>query len=322
MRGHRWIGETPGVSERALPPGLTTRPLVLGDAHAVFELIAEQERVDVGSVEIEEEDLVGDWQRPSYDLSANTIAVLDGERIVAYVEYMGEERYDAAVLPSHRGIGIGTWLAGWVQDLARTRGATIIGMPVPEGSAGDRLLTALGYDVRWTSWVLRLPEGAAVADRPLPDGYALREATPEDHEQVWAVTEDAFLEWSVRERTPLEDFAARVWQRPGFEPWHLQVVTAPDGRIAGVANAWNAPADGRSDTYVSKLAVAREHRHRGLAQSLLVAAFAAGRERGATSSSLATDSRTGALSLYEKVGMRAESVWLHRAISLRPGWQA
>lgn len=299
-----------------LPPGLTTRPLVPGDARAVFELIAEQERADVGVVEIEEDDLVSEWQRPSYDLASNSVGVLDGEHVVAYVEYMGEERYDAAVLPSHRGRGIGTWLARWVQDLARSRGATMLGMPVPEGSAGDHLLTALGYDVRWTSWVLRLPEGAQVRERALPSGYALREATPGDHEQVWTVTEDAFLEWAVRERESLEDFAARVWLRPGFEPWHLQVVTAPDGTIAGVANAWNAPADDRLDTYVSKLAVAAEHRHRGLAQALLVAVFAAGRDRGATSSSLATDSRTGALSLYEKVGMRPASVWLHRAIPL------
>ncbi|KRA39030.1 MULTISPECIES: GNAT family N-acetyltransferase [unclassified Nocardioides] len=305
--------------DAVLPSGLTVRPLVPGDARAVFEVIAEQERTDVGAVEIEEDDLVSEWQRPSYDLSGSSIGVLDGERIVAYAEYMGEERYDAAVLPSHRGRGIGTWLAGWVQDLARSRGVAMIGMPVPEGSVGDRLLTALGYDVRWTSWVLRLPEGAMVEERPLPPGFQLRKATSADHEQVWTVTEDAFLEWAVRERESFEDFAARVWQRPGFEPWHLQVVTAPDGQVVAVANAWNAPADDHLDTYVSKLAVASSHRHRGLAQALLVAVFAAGRERGATSSSLATDSRTGALSLYEKVGMRPASVWLHRAIALGPG---
>lgn len=307
------------MPEPALPSGLTTRPLVPADARAVFELIAEQERTDVGTVEIEEEDLVSEWQQPSYDLAGNSIGVLDGEQVVAYVEYMGEERYDAAVLPSHRGRGIGTWLAGWAQDLARSRGAAMLGMPVPQGSAGDHLLTALGYDVRWTSWVLRLPGGASVGERPLPDGYALREATPADHEQVWTVTEDAFLEWAVRARASFGDFAARVWQRPGFEPWHLQVVTAPDGQVVGVANAWNAPTDNGLDTYVSKLAVASSHRNLGLAQALLVAAFTAGRERGATSSSLSTDSRTGALSLYEKVGMRAASVWLHRAIPLSPG---
>jgi GNAT superfamily N-acetyltransferase len=227
---------------------------------------------------------------------------------------MHADRYDAAVLPSHRGRGIGTWLAEWIRDLASSRGRRIVGMPVPEGSDGDRLLTDLGYVVRWTSWVLRLPKGATIEERPLPDGYALREATEADHEQVWHVMEDAFLEWSDREKSSFEDFAAEVWQRPGFEPWHLQVVTGPDSRIAG--SSFSTMAEEGRETYVARLAVHPEHRNRGLAQSLLVAAFGTGREHGAVSSCLSTDSRTGALSLYEKVGMVPDSVWVHRATNL------
>ena len=54
----------------------------------------------------------------------------------------------------------------------------------------------------------------------------------------------------------------------------------------------------------------------GLAQALLVNAFACGREHGATRSTLSTDSRTGALSLYQKVGMEVTDVWVNRAIGL------
>jgi GNAT superfamily N-acetyltransferase len=277
-------------------------------------VIAAQEKHDIGTVEIEEADLVAEWQRPSYDLEGGSVAVLDGDRIVAYAELISRDRYDAAVLPDYRGRGIGTWLAAWIRDLARSRGSEVVGMPVPEGSDGDRLLTELGYFVRWTSWVLRLPEGATIEERPLPEGYALREATEADHEQVWHVIEDAFLEWSEREKSSFEDFAAEVWQRPGFEPWHLQVVTGPDGAVAGAS--FSTIAEEGRETYVAKLAVHRDHRNRGLAQSLLVAAFGTGREHGAVSSCLSTDSRTGALSLYEKVGMATDSVWVHRATNL------
>lgn len=301
----------------SLPPNLTTRPLTIADSRAVWELMAAQELHDVGSVEIEEADLIGDWQRPSTDLAADSIAVLDEDVIVAYAELSGKDRYDAAVLPSHRGQGIGTWLAAWIRELAASRGATIVGMPVPEGAPGDVLLESLGYHVRWTSWVLKLGAGETIAERPLPAGYALREATDADREQVWTVVEDAFLEWSDRERQTLADFTAQVWDRPGFEPWHLQVVTGPAGDVAGVAIVWNTAGDeGPKDTYVDRLAVAKEHRNRGLAQSLLVAAFAAGRAHGAVTSSLSTDSRTGALSLYEKVGMKPDSTWVNRAIAL------
>jgi GNAT superfamily N-acetyltransferase len=298
----------------SLPADLTTRPVRPSDSHALWEVIAAQEKHDIGTVEIEEADLVAEWQRPSYDLEGGSVAVLDGDRIVAYAELISRDRYDAAVLPDYRGRGIGTWLAAWIRDLARSRGSEVVGMPVPEGSDGDRLLTELGYFVRWTSWVLRLPEGATIEERPLPEGYALREATEADHEQVWHVIEDAFLEWSEREKSSFEDFAAEVWQRPGFEPWHLQVVTGPDGAVAGAS--FSTIAEEGRETYVAKLAVHRDHRNRGLAQSLLVAAFGTGREHGAVSSCLSTDSRTGALSLYEKVGMATDSVWVHRATNL------
>ena len=300
----------------SLPPDLTTRALRPDDSRAVWEVIAAQEKHDIGTVEIEEADLVAEWQRPSYDLAGSSVAVLDGDRIVAYAELMHPDRYDAAVLPDHRGRGIGTWLAGWIRDLARSRGSEIVGMPVPEGSDGDRLLTALDYFVRWTSWVLRLPEGATIAERPLPAGYAIRPAAEMDREQVWNVVEDAFLEWSDREKQSFDDFAAEVWQRPGFEPWQLLAVTGPDGAVVGAAFSSVADSERGTETYISRLAVHRDHRNRGLAQSLLVAAFGAGREHGAVSSCLSTDSRTGALPLYEKVGMVTDSVWLHRATKL------
>ncbi|MDX6326757.1 MAG: mycothiol synthase, partial [Nocardioidaceae bacterium] len=51
-------------------------------------------------------------------------------------------------------------------------------------------------------------------------------------------------------------------------------------------------------------------------RSLLVDAFGNAREHGATRSELSTDSRTGALGLYEKVGMVVTSTWVHRAINV------
>ena len=69
---------------------------------------------------------------------------------------------------------------------------------------------------------------------------------------------------------------------------------------------------GGGDAFIARLATAKEQRGRGLAQALLVDAFAAGREHGALRSELSTDSRTGALGLYEKVGMVVTSTWVNR----------
>ena len=130
--------------------------------------------------------------------------------MVGYAEFAAPDRGDAAVLPDlprprHRHLA----RRGGCRTSPARHGATVVGMPVPEGSAGDRLLTALGYQVRWTSWVLKLPAGATRRRAP-----AARRATPcarpspQEYPAVHTVVEDAFLEWSVRDRETYEDFAA------------------------------------------------------------------------------------------------------------------
>ena len=295
-----------------LPTPLLARPLVMSDATAVYEVMAAQEAHDIGDVSIEEADIVGDWQRPSYDVSAGTIGVFDGDRLVAYAEHMGGDRGDAAVHPDYRGSGIGTTLAGWMQERARASGASVVGMPVPIDSPGDRLLQSLGYRVRWESWELQLPEGATIAARELPAGYTIREATPDDYESCWTVLEDAFLEWSVRDREPFEDFVARTIERPGFESWNLRVVTDAADEVVGVTFVHPFGTQG----YVDRIATRKDQRGQGIAQAMLVDAFAVAREHGCETSTLNTDSRTGALGLYEKVGMRVYRTWVNRAKDL------
>ena len=68
--------------------------------------------------------------------------------------------------------------------------------------------------------------------------------------------------------------------------------------------------------YVNRLATRRDQHGLGLAQSLLVDSFAQSTAHGAKVSELSTDSRTGALGLYEKVGMVVTSTWVNRAIEL------
>lgn len=68
--------------------------------------------------------------------------------------------------------------------------------------------------------------------------------------------------------------------------------------------------------FIARLATRADQRGKGLAQALLVDAFAAAADHGATVSELSTDSRTGALGLYEKVGMQVTSNWVNRAIAV------
>ena len=298
--------------ELDLPAGLTSRPLTRDDAAGVLAAIQAEELVDLGEAQMTLDDVLADWQRPSYDITASTLGVFDGDRLVAYADQNGGDVAFTAVAPDHQGRGIGTALAAWVQAKARAAGETRISTQVPEGSAADRLMADLGYRLRWTAWDFELPEGAELAAEPLPDGYTIRDATAADHEAAWTLHEDAFLEWSDRERATLEDFGARVWDRPGFAPWNLRLLESPAGDVVGAVHVHLAGDIG----YVAKIAVRPDHRGRRLAPPMLVDAFALARAHGATRSFLSTDTRAGARGLYEKVGMVVDSTWVNRAIDL------
>ena len=103
-------------------------------------------------------------------------------------------------------------------------------------------------------------------------------------------------------------------RRPGFEPWNLRVVV-DQHRRRGLGR--HRPAHRR------RRGLRQPPRHpsatsgdRGLAQAILVDAFGEARAHGALLCGLSTDSRTGALGLYEKVGMTVTDVWLNRGITL------
>ena len=296
-----------------LPPGLIARPLTLSDAAAVTAVMAAEQALFAGKVSIEEADIVGDWSRPSADVEGTTVGVFDGDLLVGYAEAGRGGRGDAAVHPDHHGRGIGTVLAHWMVDRARAQGQAAIGMPVPAGSPGEKLLRDLGWEVRWHSWALVFPDGKQIEARPLPDGYRLSVAESEDDRlAAWTVIEDAFLEWSEREKDPFEDWIAGVVGRPGFEPWNLRIVVDPADEVVGALHVVMAEQAG----YVDKLAVRRDRRGLGLARALLADAFGLAREHGATRSELSTDSRTGALDLYLGLGMVVDEDWVNLGVRL------
>ncbi|MEX2421836.1 MAG: GNAT family N-acetyltransferase, partial [Actinomycetota bacterium] len=68
--------------------------------------------------------------------------------------------------------------------------------------------------------------------------------------------------------------------------------------------------------WVQQIAVRKDHRGRGLGGALLHHAFREFFERGKRTTGLSTDSRTGALTLYEHVGMSVTHSYRHYAKDL------
>ena len=135
---------------------------------------------------------------------------------------------------------------------------------------------------------------------------------------MFQTIEDAFNEWPNREPSSFADWEAATLHRNDFEPWQVILVVADvDGRERVVGACKLTASEGLG--WVDQVAVRREARGRGLGRALLVAAFEAARERGATTTRLNTDSRTGALGLYEHVGMVVVESFEHHAIRLEGG---
>jgi mycothiol synthase len=307
-----------------LPASYTARPLTTDDAQAVTDLMAACERHDIGEVQIELEDIVGDWQRPSFDLATQSVGVLDaGGRLVAYGEVYQARRAEVYVLPEVRGRGLGSALMAWTWRLAREQGGTLVGQTVPERvSDAVALFKAHGYRPMWTSWILELPEGAQIAEGTLPAGTEIRAMVPgQDERAAYQTVEDAFNEWPDRDPVAYEDWAAVVLDRPGFEPWQLLLAVERDGekegraeQVVGVCFVIASVDTG----WVQYLAVRRDRRGRGLARALLLRAFSESRQRGMLRAELNTDTRTGALDLYLHVGMQVKETFVHWARDLEP----
>ena len=300
------------VDDLALPDGLTSRPLTMADAQAVYEVMAAQEQHDLGKVEIEPADIIGDWQKPSFDVAASTVGVFDGDtlgRLRRGQPVRTRRRGRAPVVPPPRDrYDAGRLDAGPHRRAGRRRDRQpgprgVRRRPAPGEAGLEGPLDQLGAEPARG----RADPGTTAARRlPDPHGHARR--LPRR-----ARGQGGRLPRVVGARPR----AARGLPGDQCPSAGLRAVAPPGGhrpgrrgRRHGAGEMYGEPP---TEAFIGQLAVRRDQRRRGLAQALLVDAFALGREHGATRSALSTDSRTGALGLYQKVGMEVGDVWVNRA---------
>lgn len=295
-----------------LPAGVTARPLTTDDAQAVVDLVGSCELADLGEVFVEIEDVWSDWERPGFDLAMDSLAVEEDGRLVAVAEVFKGRRAEVNVHPDHQGRGIGAALLHWTWEQGARHGSDRIGETVSDrNERAASLFRAHGYDVLYHSWVLELPPESAVPDAPPPSGVHVREFREgQDERVVFQVIEDAFNEWPDRSPSTYDDWVPGVIGRGGFAPWQLLVATRAAAHGEEVVGACHLVLSG-DEGWVNQIAVHREHRGQGVARALLSRSFGVAREHGATRFGLATDSRTGALGLYERLGMQVRLSFSH-----------
>jgi mycothiol synthase len=291
----------------ALPEGYTARPHVFEDAESAAELVGDCEELEDGVREVSAADLRALWSRPEMNLEEHSLAVFHGDRLAASADVF-RDRAEVDVHPDHRGRGLGSALIPWTWEKARAQGATRVGQTFTDTRKdGRRLMAAFGYEPRWIGWDLRMPI-RDIHPRPLPSGYAIRPLDPAlDARSVFEVINTAFNEWRDEWQDDFPSWQETIARHESLAPW-ASPVAEHDGRIVGAAIGQD---HGDVVGWIQQLAVAREHRGRGLGSALLETSYSWFRDRGKTEGGVATNSLTGALDVYERLGMRVRFSHTH-----------
>jgi mycothiol synthase len=281
--------------------GLSWRALTERDLPAVFELEAAGEAFADGVVEVALSDIEAGWSRPDFDPEVMSLGAFLDSRLIAYaLVFLG--RVDARVHPDYRGLGLGTTLAKWTWEAARAEGRDRVGQTVSDNEqAAAAMFRALGYTPSYTAWILRTDLSNPRSAPTLPNGYLFRPYRPgEDDAEMYQLLDEAFDEWrgADSESMGLDNWVASTLHC-AVPDWVVLISHGAD--LVGMAVGLDyGPGD---EGWVEQVAVHRDHRRRGLGKALMEESFRRFQEAGLTRAGVSTDSRSGALGLYEAVGM-------------------
>jgi mycothiol synthase len=301
-----------------LPDGFEIRPPAFEEVEDVTEMLVATDLADTGTFESDADLIRDQWSSPGFRPSEDAWVVTDPNRaIVAYgsVTPDGEGKIKSwgVVHHDHRGRGLGAALLDRMEarTAERLRGTpagklhTAVNDADPSAAA---LVRSRGFAQVRTFRHLQIDLAGPPPDpgEP-PDGIAIRGIEPErDLRRIHAIFVEAFSgEWDYRP-IPFEEWIGNEVGVPSFDPSLWLLGTAGDeavGALTGVV--WGDRG------WVGELGVLAPWRGRGIASALLRRAFATFASHGLPRVMLNVDSEnaTGAVRLYERVGMRTARAW-------------
>ncbi len=314
---------------RGLPAGLVLRPW---RDDADYEAMA---AIENATREADGRDEVTDADQLRLELAvfagvpalAVTIADLDGEIVGWGGGFCGRSEDDARwllycrcrVLVDHRGRGIGTALAGRVEESAlrdtdrKHPGdgfERVYECWLEDGSRDAlALVQELGYrPVRWGHHMTR-PLAEPIPDAPLPDGFEIRSVTRETARQVLLGFDEASRDaWEYNGIEEAQMLASLDHPTMGqIDRW---VVAWEGDRVVSGILGWiddgENEAFGRRRGYVERIWTRRPWRGRGIAGALIARNLHDLRNVGMSEAALSVDADnpSGAGTLYQRMGFR------------------
>ena len=274
-----------------------------GDAAAIKEVFDEHSLAAFGEVAMAEEE-IRSWFAHAEHLDAARRARRPGGRLPRH-HVRGERSpvVDARTLDPE--------VAPVLLEAAEARGRELAKTPILRGFVqGHEPVLRQAFEAGgWTLirhfFQMRIELDGDLPEPVWPDGLAPRNVEPGEEERVYEAHMDAFADhWDFR-RQPLEVWRAYSTDTHRYDPSLWWLVEDGDELAAISMNGWDFSGDPQFG-WIQVLGVRPRWRKRGLATALLRHSFRDFRGRGATKVGLGVDgeSTTGAVRLYETVGMR------------------
>jgi len=312
---------------------ITTRRATLDDLAVVREVLDAHSSHHLGRPTSEDEALMRLRMGPE-PIEANATLAFVGLKAVGFAHtWVGEDDLRAVIRvdPNHHDQGVAAALLAAVEKRAAENWRAAGGELSPELSitagakdtAAAEFLRETGFAPVRHFFQMRIPlASVAASDTPLPPGATLRPFEPgADDEGIFSAFRESFADhWGNA------DPDAGVWWREnrddpasGYDPTLWLVVEAA-GAIAGFAVCREQEENEQRIGWVSLVGVTPRSRGMGLGETLLRAALLEFQRRGLAEAALSVDvdNSSGALRLYEKVGMTAApafSVWSKKLLS-------
>ncbi|GFJ84289.1 hypothetical protein Phou_084690 [Phytohabitans houttuyneae] len=306
----------------SFPAGWTTRPPTLDDLTEILALVHASDVAAVGQADFSPDDLRDALAGSPY-VTAERDSLLayapDGSLAGwAYLENENGGDREFVEVYTHPEFGLpaqAPLLArtlARVAERARERGhpaVTVRAGAIPTEKPYIAVLREAGFAfVKRYARMQRSLEGVPATPPPTPDGITIRPVDPGDEADLRLF--HGILDAAFRD-TP--DYQPRTYERwrewvDGQESvaWDEWLVAADGGTPAGILQSSNHSLVD-NEGWVKMLAVAREHRRRGVGEALLRRAFALYAAKGRTKVGLGVDleNPTEAARLYHAVGMTA-----------------
>jgi GNAT superfamily N-acetyltransferase len=296
----------------AVPAGYRLRRPTHTDVGAIADVLIADDLADTGQ-HVYDADFVRDqWAVQGFDPAEDAWVVLGPADVVVAAGNVlpdGDTRLKSwgVVHPEHRGLGIGLALLELIEARASERltgvaGATFEHSINDVDEAARAMVLARGLSLVRSFRHMQIDLDGPRDPGTSPAGVVIRGIGSEsDLERAHAIFVETFRdEWGYRV-IPFEEWRALEVEIPGFDP-SLWLLATQGGETVGALNAI-----GREDReWIGELGVLRPWRGRGIGTTLLRRSFATFAQRGMPRVMLNVDfeNPTGAMALYEKVGMR------------------